>query len=149
MIPATTAPLHHAAPPPAQVTQGSASETDLLALAEGCLLTAAHHAAASDSATAGAMRDEAKDDDDESAAPPSRHRLRGLCRAFQELQRDGRYWAPHAPRENGAAGLFHQRDFVYLCVLGGRMGSVGRSGIPVAPFPLQPAQPAPRDRPVH
>lgn len=106
-----------------QVTQGSASETDLLALAEGCLLTAAHHAAAAEgleaaqrrAAAAGgvdalaAMRDEAA-----SVAPPSRHRLLGLCRAFQELQGDGRYWAPHAPRENGSAGLFHQRDFVYL-----------------------------------
>ena len=97
-------------PRSAQVTQGSASETDLLALAEGCLLTAAHHAAAADSLAA--MRDEVNPT--EEVAPPSRHRLRGLCRAFQELQGDGRYWAPHAPRENGSAGLFHQRDFVYL-----------------------------------
>jgi len=92
-----------------QVTQGSASETDLLALAEGCLLTAAHHAAAADMRS---MSDESVPD--VALAPPSRQRLRGLCRAFQAIQADGKFWAPHPPRDNGAAGLFHQRDFVYL-----------------------------------
>lgn len=83
-----------------QVSQGAASETDLLALAEGCLL-------ATSSRPPG-------DADPMSAPPPSRKRLRGLCHAFQELQVDPACWAPHPPRTNGSAGLFHQRDFVYL-----------------------------------
>jgi hypothetical protein len=82
-----------------QVTQGAASETDLLALAEGCLLASRFVEAA---------------DDAEPIVPPSRERLRGLCRAFQDIQADKQYWEPHPPRTNGSAGLFHQRDFVYL-----------------------------------
>ena len=83
-----------------QVSQGAASETDLLALAEGCLLATGSRPPT--------------DADLVSAPPPSRKRLRGLCHAFQELQVDPACWAPHPPRTNGSAGLFHQRDFVYL-----------------------------------
>ena len=78
-----------------QVSQRAATEMDLLALAEGCLLSRESLVSSS-------------------APPPSRERLRGLCRAFQELQKDSACWAPHPPRSNGSAGLFHQRDFVYL-----------------------------------
>jgi len=83
-----------------QVAQGAASETDLLALAEGCLL---------------ATEQKTVDDAAAAAAPPSsRERLRGLCRAFQEIPDNPACWAWRPPRSNGSAGLFHQRDFVYL-----------------------------------
>lgn len=81
-----------------QVSQSAASETDLLALAEGCLFATDNRLLTSAAAT----------------PPPSRDRLRGLCRAFQDVQRARACWAPHPPRSSGSAGLFHQRDFVYL-----------------------------------
>lgn len=73
-----------------QVSQGAASEMDLLALTEGCLLASDARATS------------------EYAPPPSRSRLLGLCRAFQEVQSDPACWAPHVPRSNAFAGLFHQ-----------------------------------------
>lgn len=47
--------------------------------------------------------------------PPRSPRVVGLCQAFKDVQADPACWSPHPLRGAGAGGLFHQRDWVYLC----------------------------------
>lgn len=96
-----------------QVTQDAASEADLLALAEGCLLAPAVAGPPSSRQQRIAALAAASG----LGALPARPCIQGLCTAFKQVQRDPAFWqlvdaGSGEPRPQQQP--FHQRDFVYL-----------------------------------
>lgn len=98
-----------------QVTQEAASEADLLALAEGCLLAPAAAGPSSSRQRIAALAAASG-----IGALPSRPCIQGLCAAFKKIQDDPTYWElvdEGGISRGGQQQLqqpFHQRDFVYL-----------------------------------
>ena len=97
------------------MTQEAASESDLLALAEGCLLAPAAAGPSSSRQRIAALAAASG-----IGALPSRPCIQGLCVAFKKIQGDPMFW--ELVDEGGSSlGVqqqpqqpFHQRDFVYL-----------------------------------
>lgn len=93
------------------MTQEAASEADLLALAEGCLLAPASTGPPSSGQQSIAALAAASG----LGAQPSRPCIQGLCAAFKKVQGNPIFWELLENSDGERQQQpFHQRDFVYL-----------------------------------